>query len=355
MPRNSINTADTADTADLASLRRTTSALISQGNDISDKWNGPTLTVSKLRKFTLGEHNTESVGEWSTKTRDHLVSNELAALTQYKQSACGDLSLHSATDKELRIFTLKVPTESCRIDPLVTAQLGMVYSYRTLRAERANEIINELRMPLSYWSSILGRPLEQMPRTVELINVALHFSAKVAMHFKHKVALPRPTQLSPQIQPIIPNPGHGSLPSGHSTQSFMLARLFDQLHQENHPVKANDAVTTTLLYRRAERIACNRTVAGVHFPIDSMAGRILGEVLADLLISLATNNQFKQRSFDLNSFDKSHYLDDLDVSVPIDSAETPYFQSGASMSAAGKAPIIQWLWQEAAAEWEVNA
>ena len=316
-------------------------------------WQEPSISIADIRNSVLGEHDTEALSEWSSTTRDHIIAHELAALTHYQKSAEGQLALHLTSKENQRVFTLDSPKEG--IEKLVAAQLRLVFDYRTLRPERANEIVNELSLPAAYWSAILGRPLEQMPRTIELINVALHFSARAVMFFKHKIALPRPMQLSAQIQPIIQNPGHGSLPSGHSTQSFMLARLLDQLHQKNHPAQIKDEVTTALLYRRAERIACNRTVAGVHFPIDSMAGRVLGEVLADLLLSLATQSQFKQRSFDLTAFEPSHYQDDLDASVPLDDSDLPYYKSGGSIETTDAAPVIRWLWQEVSAEWKTKA
>ena len=43
-----------------------------------------------------------------------------------------------------------------------------------------------------------------------------------------------------------------------------------------------------LLFKQAERIAANRTVAGVHYPIDSWAGACLGREVARILLAMAT-------------------------------------------------------------------
>ena len=44
-------------------------------------------------------------------------------------------------------------------------------------------------------------------------------SVLVEMRFKHELACWRPADYSFQVQPMITTPGHGSLPSGHCTQS----------------------------------------------------------------------------------------------------------------------------------------
>ena len=78
---------------------------------------------------------------------------------------------------------------------------------------------------------------------MELIYAALRFAYSVEMRIKHALACRRPHEYSPQIQPIIACPLHGSLPSGHATEAFMFAHLLAVLSTDKgkfaRPVKEN--------------------------------------------------------------------------------------------------------------------
>lgn len=80
--------------------------------------------------------------------------------------------------------------------------------------------------------------------------------------------------LNPMFPPGDPDhPAHPAYPSGHATQAyavaFFYARLFPQL--------------TDGLMTAAADIAWNREIAGLHYPSDSLAGKLLASQLVDML------------------------------------------------------------------------
>jgi len=68
--------------------------------------------------------------------------------------------------------------------------------------------------------------------TIELLRTLLRACVTVEMRLKHSMACRRPIEYSAQIQPTILTPGHGTFPSGHATEAFMVAHVLSHLMQE---------------------------------------------------------------------------------------------------------------------------
>ena len=171
---------------------------------------------------------------------------------------------------------------------------------------------------------------------------------------------------------MIPTPTHGTLPSGHSTEAFIVARtLWKLLRLSNAPQYtggAEPAAFGDMLMRQAARIAINRTVAGVHFPVDSAAGAVLGLTLADYVANRCTfetgqscantltNTSFVGKNFNAGDDFNWHLMydpadDETTAKLPITGPEWMETTTRDASTAQTDSPALQWLWTKAAKEW----
>ncbi|PZO19794.1 MAG: PA-phosphatase [Burkholderiales bacterium] len=233
-------------------------------------------------------------------------------------------------------------------------QLDLVAAYADLRGDRALEIMAQMAPPMAFWSSVVGLTSHRHKKTLQLLDLVFMLCVQVEMRFKHIFAVLRPVALSPQIQPMIETPGHGSWPSGHATEAFAVATLLEALLNAvpgtgNPP---NGTQNHEQLQRLAARIATNRVVAGVHFPVDSACGRVLGTALAEFLVARATGTKVHERGFDGRLFEGPHG-EPLDFSLHESMNHTSgnAYTRSAGSTGVGNAPLLAWLWGEALKEW----
>jgi hypothetical protein len=226
-------------------------------------------------------------------------------------------------------------------------QVKKVLSWADLREERAAEIVAQLDPQFAFWGSVVYLHPSRTPRTLELMNIALLLAVNVEMQFKHALACWRPIEYSAQIQPIITTPGHGALPSGHSTQAYIVATVLQSL------LGLPDAHSISIqLQRQSARIATNRVVAGVHFPADSIAGRLLGETLGEYFVARCkTSAQWTPRFFDGTAMTGNEEL--MPPTQPLDGPNAPDFYKpfGASGSASASG-VLKYMWDKALDEWK---
>lgn len=151
--------------------------------------------------------------------------------------------------------------------------------------DRLPEILTQADDFWPFFESITNIRLASAPRFTELLSVAQDWGMRQLMGLKHGVAARRPMQWSSLVMPVITTPGHGSLPSGHATVSALNAELLRHLLYSGADTLSRQRAEK--LDRLARRIAFNRVVAGVHFPVDSLVGYALGTQLARVLVALA--------------------------------------------------------------------
>ena len=105
--------------------------------------------------------------------------------------------------------------------------------------------------------------------------------------------------------------------------------------------------------RLAARIAVNRTVAGVHYPVDSAAGRLLGTALADYLVARAAGKAVHERGFDSALFiEQDGAPMDFSLHASMDQASGSAYTRSPKAQDVPKAALLAWLWEEAVKEWQ---
>jgi membrane-associated phospholipid phosphatase len=178
---------------------------------------------------------------------------------------------------------LKGILSSAQTDELV--QLVKLIEYRL---GVLSEALRQCDTLVDYFSGVFGFTAAAYPKTYGLAIIAQRVGEFVAMHWKAVFDRPRPSRLSPALMPPVAVPGHASFPSGHATQSQLMALALAEVMPEaaslaEYPPRSGKKVAQGPLYRVAERIARNREVMGLHYPSDSDAGKKLAELTWDIL------------------------------------------------------------------------
>ena len=128
-----------------------------------------------------------------------------------------------------------------------------------------------------------------------------------------------------------------------------MATLLEAFMNRIRPGKHDGQHSQLQLQRLAARIAVNRTVAGVHYPVDSACGRLLGTSLGEFLVARATGGSVHHRGFNADLFvEPDGSPRDFKLSDPLN--VEPY-SAGRSAIALPKAESLAWLWNEALKEW----
>jgi hypothetical protein len=153
----------------------------------------------------------------------------------------------------------------------VTTELQELTRLIDYRPSVLSEALSQRNGIDNYFRGILSFTPSSHPWTFGLMQIALHVGEFQVMHYKYRFNRPRPSQLSPWLMPPIEVPGHASYPSGHSTQSHLVALVLGEVMPQPPAGQPNP------LRLLAERIARNREVIGLHYPSDSRAGAKLAK------------------------------------------------------------------------------
>jgi membrane-associated phospholipid phosphatase len=245
---------------------------------------------------------------------------------------------------------------------LFNTQLARVRDYMDQRNERSAEILTQLGYPIDYFATILGLNAARNRYTFELIAITQVLASHVAMVAKHHLACRRPDRLGPTVMPMIPTPGHGTFPSAHATEAFAVATVLEGLLAKLKSTKhyPSPEKLRKLVFKQAERIAVNRTVAGMHFPIDTWAGAALGEVIGQIILAKCSAGQVIRRTYSAEKdvdFAIADFRPDLWRDQTTDNAGPKH--NGLTRREKGEvkvepSPLFGWLWTRTVHEFEFN-
>lgn len=146
----------------------------------------------------------------------------------------------------------------------------------SLRRDQIDEIQVQRVALETHVLQVMGRSPENFPACAELAQVVIEMATVLVQQLKHHFSVPRPSELSGAANPVLQVPGHSSFPSGHALQSMAVALTLTAVCKES-------AVQQAGMQRLAIRIADNRVVAGLHYPVDGTFGLALGGMLAACL------------------------------------------------------------------------
>ena len=175
-----------------------------------------------------------------------------------------------------------VPVPPANTSARAKAELEYLQKLAAQRDSRANDIRAEVLVTNFRWGSHTYQQLTEANRykyTSRVMKAAYHELAVAVFVFKQRFNRVRPSILGKgtgkDFGHAIEIPAHPAYPSGHATGAFTLAYVLQELDPGNGEKYRADAL----------RIARNREIAGLHYPSDTEAGRLLARQIADALLA----------------------------------------------------------------------
>jgi hypothetical protein len=174
------------------------------------------------------------------------------------------------------LATITLPPIPSSGDIAKELQELMAFQGSAEREARRPEILEENAGPPAYYDRMLFLKDPGNTQTGAILKAVVAWAEPMIMHFKFQHKRARPPQLEPRLRPMVDVPRHPAYPSGHSTQSHLIARVMAAVTGRSDIEKA--------LWEAADRIAQNREYAGIHYASDSAAGAFLADKLAPVFL-----------------------------------------------------------------------
>lgn len=262
------------------------SAMLSHREGIAPYWTGDVDPGTTPNNVLANRSAGERLESLSDIPREVVIDDQLFA----RFSVAGSALNSTLIDASNPLVTLNRPDNAY----FANTQLPMVRDAADLRADRIDEILMQTEDITSFFGAVLLLDWSRSDWVFELSEAIVRLCGYIEFPFKFVFDVPRPSLLSSKVMPVIDTPTHGAWPSGHATESFalatVLAGLVDRKAGNTGRFDMNDATrdvngSARMLMRTAMRISDNRTVAGVHYPHDSICGLVLGVTLGEALVN----------------------------------------------------------------------
>ncbi|MCR9136245.1 MAG: phosphatase PAP2 family protein [Alphaproteobacteria bacterium] len=303
-----------------------------------------------MRVKALKFSSSDNLSRWSVNIRRQIFVGEFLRNLDWEiESAKSILHMKWAS---MPFFKLKRPTAR-----RFAQELPYVRDYADQRADRSAEILSQLDSITDYFAMVLGLTGSRNPFTLELIGLVSHLAGQAVMIPKHVMACRRPDELDGRLMPLIPTPGHSSFPSGHATQAAAVSTVLQSLLSQCPDHFPDHQERISLIKMMAHRIAVNRTVAGVHFPIDSWAGAFFGTKVGEIFTAAAGTKvgHISAACFEPSKTKGDFFFDDMHEAQKATTDQSSGGSPKSKMIKVDKSDELGWLWRNCIAEFAVGA
>ncbi len=135
---------------------------------------------------------------------------------------------------------------------------------------------SEVDVNVFAFSSVLGDDFtaKNLPQTAALMKEVYEQTKVVSGGGKKVWKRPRPYDSIPNFSPAVEKEPTFSYPSGHATRGVVWATLLAEIYPDQREK----------LLAKGKEIGTDRSLAGVHWPSDVVAGQKLGMAIADQLL-----------------------------------------------------------------------
>ncbi len=203
---------------------------------------------------------------------------EFAALLRVGPGALGDARETCILLDGRRLACFRRPDDRALLDGPDGIAAVLSDAAGLLRAQRREEIAAQHGRPADTLLAAADlRDAQALAALTPLAQAADAIAADLARRLQAAFAVPRPTVLCAALQPLQAPQAGGSFPSAHAMRAMTVAVVLGAARSDQAGLQAR-------LVAQASRIARNRELAGLHYPLDSQYGLALGWLLARWLL-----------------------------------------------------------------------